>query len=152
MRAGAEFAWWWLALTVGYLLLVTSPAGLEVPVGLVIGALAASLAVAARRAFAPPATVPGFVRRVVLLPVDVAADAVSLTRLLVTGRAFGADCGTLDEIELMDDAAVRVWAVLLTSAAPGSLAADVEERDGGLVLRRHLLTRHHRATAGLGQS
>jgi hypothetical protein len=87
----------------------------------------------------------------VLLPLDVAADAVSLTWLLVTGRAFGADCGTLDEIELTDDGAVQAWAVLLTSAAPGSLAADVEQRDGALVLRRHLLTRHHRTTAGLGQ-
>ncbi len=137
-------------MTVGYLLLVTSPTGLEVPVGLVVGALAASLAVPARRAFDPPTTIPRFVRRLVLLPIDVAADAVSLTRLLVTGHAFRNDCGTLDEIVLEDDDAVRAWAVLLTSAAPGSLAADVEERAGGLVLRRHLLTRQGRVTAGLG--
>jgi multisubunit Na+/H+ antiporter MnhE subunit len=151
MHAAAELALWWLALTAGYLLLITSPSGIEVPVGLVIGALAATAAVAARHAFDPPTTVPAFVRRVVALPLDVAADALSLGRLLVTGRAFRGDVGTVDEIDLVgDDDAVRAWAVLLTSAAPGSVAADVEERDGGLVLRRHRLTGHDRTTAALG--
>lgn len=150
MRTVAEFAWWWLSLTAAYFLLITSPTGLEIPVGFTIGAVAASLAVAARRAFDPPLRVPAFVRRAVLLPIDVAADAVSLTRLLVTGSAFGAGCGTVDEVELVDDEAVRAWGVLLTSAAPGSLAADVDERDGRLVLRRHRITRHDRATAGVG--
>jgi hypothetical protein len=119
-------------------------------VGLVSGALAAYVAIAARRAFDPPSTVPGFVHRSVLLPLDVSADALSLAWLLVTGRAFRSDCGARDEIEIEDDDAVRAWTVLLTSAAPGSLAVDVEERDGGLVLRRHLLTRHARATARVG--
>jgi hypothetical protein len=72
-----------------------------------------------------------------------------MTSLLVTGRAFRADCGTVDEIELADDDATRAWAVLVTSAAPGSLATEVEERDGRLVLRRHLLTRHGRVVAGM---
>lgn len=150
MRAGAEFAWWWLALTAGYLLLITSPTGLEVPVGLVTGAVAASFAVAARRAFDPPVTIPAFVRRVVLLPVDLAADAAALARLLVTGRAFRSGHESVDEIDLEDDEAVRAWAVLLSSAAPGTLATDVEERDGRLVLRRHLMTRNGRTTAELG--
>jgi hypothetical protein len=150
LRLGAEFARWWLALTAGYLLLITSPTGIEVPVGLAVGAVAACFAVAARRAFDPPTSVPAFVRRVVLLPVDVAADAVVLTRSLVTGRAFRSEVGSVDELDLPDDDAVRAWAVLLTSASPGSLAGDVEERDGRLVLRRHLLTRHDRATAELG--
>jgi hypothetical protein len=146
----AELVLWWLALSAGYLLLITSPTGLEVPVGLTIGASAATLAVAARRVFDPPTGIPGFVRRVVALPLDVAADAVDLTRLLVTGRAFAGDRATVDDIELPDDEAVRAWAVLLTSAAPGSLATDVEARDGDLVLRRHALTHHQRTTAGLG--
>ena len=150
MRLGAEFAWWWLALSAGYFLLVASPTGLEVPVGLVIGASAAILAVAARRAFDPPATVPSFIRRVVLVPVDVATDAAELTRLLVTGRALDPDCGWTDRIDLEDDQAVRAWAVLLSSASPGSLAVDVEEHEGRLVLRRHLVTRNHRTTAELG--
>ena len=150
MRLGAEFTRWWLALTAGYLLLVTSPTGVEVPGGLGGGAVAAGFAVVARRAFDPPTEVPAFVRRAVLLPIDVAADALSLTRSLVTGRAFGADPGSVDEIELPDEDAVRAWAVLLVSAAPGSLAADVEHRDDRLVLRRHLLTGHNRATAELG--
>jgi multisubunit Na+/H+ antiporter MnhE subunit len=152
MRAGAEFAGWWLGLTAGYLLLISSVTVLEIAVGLVIGAMAASLAFAARRAFDPPTRVPSFVRRGVLLPLDVAADAVSLTWLLVSGRAFRAGLGTEDEIALEDDDSVRAWAVLMTSAAPGSLAADVEERKSGLALRRHLLTHHDRATAGLGRS
>ena len=111
--------------------------------------MAAAVAVLARRAFEPPTRAPSFVRRAALLPLDVAGDAVTLTRLLVTGRAFRADCGTVDELALPDDGATRAWAVLLTSAAPGSLAAEVEERDDRLVLRRHLLTRHHRATVDL---
>jgi multisubunit Na+/H+ antiporter MnhE subunit len=150
VSAAAELARWWLALTAGYLLLVAPPTRLEFLVGVVIGGAAAILAVTARRAFEPPLSVPAFVRRSVLLPLDVAADAVGMTWLLVTGRAFRADCGTQDEIEIEDDdAAVRAWAVLLTSAAPGSLAADVEERRGRLVLRRHLVTHNDRATAGL---
>ena len=140
---------WWLALTTGYLLLVSSPTGLEVLVGLVVGALAAAVAVVARRAFEPTTTMPAFVRRIALLPLDVAADAVSMTGLLVTGRAFRADCGTVDEMEIPDDDAIRAWAVLMTSSAPGSLATAVEERDGRVVLRRHLLTRHGRVVAGL---
>jgi multisubunit Na+/H+ antiporter MnhE subunit len=149
VRARAELACWWLALTGGYLMLVSSPTGLEIPVGLLIGGLAALAAVAARRAFDPPVTVPSFVRRGVLLPLDLAADAVTLTWLLVTGRALRSACGARDEIELEDDPAVRAWAVLLTSASPGSLAADVEEHDGRLVLRRHLVTGHQRAAATL---
>lgn len=150
MRRGAELAWWWLGLTAGYLLLVTSPTGIEVPVGLVVGAVAAAFAVAARRAFDPPATLPAFVRRVVLLPVDVAVDAATLVRLLVTGRAFRSDPGSVDEVRLENDDAVRAWAVLLTSATPGSLAADVEEREGRPVLHRHRLTRHDRVTVEPG--
>ena len=143
---------WWLALTAGYLLLIPSPTGLEVPVGLLVGASAAAVAVVARRAFEPPTGVPSFVRRAALLPLDVSRDAVLMTRLLVTGRAFRADCGSTDEVELPDDDdAVRAWAVLLTSAAPGSLAADVEERKGRLVLRRHRLTSSGLAAADLGQ-
>ena len=92
---------------------------------------------------------PAFVRRAWLLPLDIASDGVSLTRLLVTGQAFDRGCGTVDAVALEDDEAVRAWAVLLTSAAPGSLAVDVEDRDGRLVLRRHLVTRHHRATSGM---
>jgi multisubunit Na+/H+ antiporter MnhE subunit len=149
MRASVELVCWWLALTAGYLMLVSSPTGLEVPVGVVIGGLAALVAVAARRAFDPPTSAPSFVRRVGLLPLDLLADAVTLTWLLVTGRALRATCGTRDEIEVEDDPAVRAWAVLLTSASPGSLAADVEERDGGLVLRRHLVTGRQRAAEGL---
>jgi multisubunit Na+/H+ antiporter MnhE subunit len=132
-------------------MLVSSPTGLEVPVGFVVGVLAAAVAVAARRAFRPTTKVPAFVRRAILLPVDVAADAVSLTRLLVTGRALRDGCGETDEVELPDDDATRAWAVLLSSATPGSVAVDVEERESGLVLRRHLLTRHHRATAAWGR-
>jgi hypothetical protein len=107
------------------------------------------VAVLARRAFQPATTVPSFVRRAALLPLDLTADAVTMTGLLVTGRAFRADCGTVDEMELRDDDATRAWAVLLTSATPGSFAAEVEESDGRLVLRRHLLTRHGRVVAGL---
>jgi multisubunit Na+/H+ antiporter MnhE subunit len=148
MRLAAEVALWWAASTAVYLLLVTSPTGLEVPVGLAIGAACAAVGVAARRAFRPPTRVPTFVRRVVLLPLDLAADVVTLTRMLVTGEAFRADAGEEDEVVLPDDAGTRVWAVLLTSASPGSLAIDVEERDGSLVLRRHRLTSHHRASEG----
>lgn len=119
-------------------------------VGLVVGGLTAWLAVLARRAFDPPTTVPGFVRRGVLLPRDVAADAVVLARLLVTGHAFRREPGRVDRLRLHDDEAVRAWAVLLTSAAPGTLAVDVEERGKRLVLHRHLLTGSSRATAELG--
>jgi hypothetical protein len=146
-----EYAVWWLALSAVYFLLITSPTGLEVPVGLAIGAAAAAVAVVARRAFRPSTSVPSFVRRMVLLPLDIGFDAVEMTRLLVSGRAFLSDCGTLDHVDLPDDDATRVWAVLLTSAAPGSLAADVGEDGGRLVLRRHLLTRSGRATAAVGR-
>jgi multisubunit Na+/H+ antiporter MnhE subunit len=147
-RPAAEFALWWAASTAGYLLLITSPTGLEVPVGIAVGAASALVGVAARRAFQPPTRVPAFVRRALLLPLDVAADTVTLTRLLLTGRAFAADAGEEDEVVLPDDDGTRVWAVLLTSAAPGSLALDVEERDDALVMRRHRLTSHHRASDG----
>jgi hypothetical protein len=72
--------------------------------------------------------------------------------LLVTGRVLRADVGDLDDVLLPDDdddEATRAWAVLLASAAPGSLTVDVEERDGRSVLRRHRLTSRSRATAGL---
>jgi multisubunit Na+/H+ antiporter MnhE subunit len=144
-RLAAEIALWWAASTAGYLLLVTSPTGIEAPVGIAVGAACAVVGVAARRAFRPTTRVPEFVRRALLLPVDVAADTVTLTRLLLTGEAFRADAGEEDEVVLPDDDGIRVWAVLLTSASPGSLAADVEERDDDtLVLRRHRLTDHHR--------
>ncbi|HET8665359.1 MAG TPA: hypothetical protein VFM08_13665 [Nocardioides sp.] len=120
------------------------------PVGLVVGGVGAWFAVAARRAFDPPTDLPTFVRRAILLPLDIAADAVVLARLLVSRRVLGSDPGSDDEVRLDDDDAVRAWAVLLTSAAPGSLAVEVEERDEAVVLRRHRLTRHDRATAELG--
>jgi Na+/glutamate symporter len=86
----------------------------------------------------------------VWLPVDIVSDAVVLTRLLVAGRALRDDIGALEHVRLPDDAvATRAWAVLLTSAAPGSLTLDVEQRAARPVLRRHRLTSHSRATAGL---
>jgi multisubunit Na+/H+ antiporter MnhE subunit len=149
VRVMLGFALWWLTLSAAYLLLVSSPTGIEVPVGLLVGAAAAAAGMAGRRAFDPPATVPRFVRRAVLLPLDIAGDTVSLTRLLLTGRAFRADCGEVEELVLHDDDdATRAWAVLLTSAAPGSLATDVEDRGSHLVLRRHRLTPHTRAGDG----
>jgi multisubunit Na+/H+ antiporter MnhE subunit len=151
MRLVVELALWWSALTAGYLLLVTSPTGLEVAVGVAVGCASAAAGVAARRAFRPPSTVPGFVRRVVLLPADVAADTVSLTRALVSGRAFTSDFGAVDEVVLPDtDDATRAWSVLLVSASPGSLAMDVEDRGGRLVLSRHRLTAHHHVSATAG--
>jgi multisubunit Na+/H+ antiporter MnhE subunit len=148
MRLVPEAATWWLASTAAYLLLVPSPTGLEVPVGFAIGAVCALVGVAARRAFRPPTRVPSFVRRVVVLPLDLLADAVTLTRMVLTGEAFRAEAGDEDEVVLPDDDETRAWAVLLTSASPGSVAADVEERDDSLVLRRHALTPHHRASDG----
>jgi multisubunit Na+/H+ antiporter MnhE subunit len=147
-RAAAEALLWWAASTAVYLMLVASPTGAEVPAGIAVGAASALVGVAARRAFRPPTRVPAFVRRALLLPVDVAGDTVTLTRLLLSGRAFAADAGEEDDVVLPVDDGTRVWAVLLTSASPGSLAADVEERDDVLVLRRHRLTSHHRASEG----
>jgi multisubunit Na+/H+ antiporter MnhE subunit len=148
MRVVAEALLWWAASTAVYLLLITSPTGIEVPVAVSVGAVCALLGVATRRAFRPPTHVPSFVRRALLLPVDLAADTVTLTWMLVTGEAFRADVGEEEEVVLPDDDETRAWAVLLTSASPGSLAADVEERDDSLVLRRHRLTPHHRVTDG----
>jgi hypothetical protein len=148
MRLAAEAVAWWLASTALYLLLVTSPTGIEVPVAVGVGSVCAAVGVAARRAFRPPTHVPPFVRRAVLLPLDLVTDTVTLTRLVLTGGAFRADAGDEDEVLLPDDDETRAWAVLLTSAAPGSLAADVEERDGSLVLRRHRLTPSSRVTDG----
>jgi len=147
-RLAAELALWWAASTAGYLLLVTSPTGIEAAIGIAVGAACAVVGVVARRAFRPTTRVPAFVRRALLLPLDVAADTATLTRLLLTGEAFRADAGEEDEVVLPDDDGIRVWAVLLTSASPGSLAADVEERDDSLVLRRHRLTNHHRVSDG----
>lgn len=150
MHIGLEYAAWWLGLTLGYLGLVTSPTGWEIVAGLVVGAAVSAVAVLARRAFLPALRAPSFVRRAVLLPVDVASDALELSWLLLTGRVFGADCGELDGVDLPDDREeTRAWAVLLASAAPGSLTVDVEERDGHAVLRRHRLTGSSRATAAL---
>jgi multisubunit Na+/H+ antiporter MnhE subunit len=150
MRVRLEYAAWWLGLTLAYLGLVTSPTGWEIVAGLLVGAGVSAVAVLARRAFDPALRAPSFVRRAVLLPVDVASDALALTWLLLSGRAFGADCGDLDRVDLPDDREeTRAWAVLLASAAPGSLTVDVEERDGHPVLCRHRLTGHSRATAAL---
>jgi hypothetical protein len=148
LRLAAEVVLWCAASTAVYLLLIPSPTGVEIPAGLAIGAATALVGVASRRAFGPPTRVPSFVRRVLLLPVDLAGDVVTLTWLLVTGRAFRSGAGNEDEVVLPDDDSTRVWAVLLTSASPGSLAADVEERDGRLVLRRHQMTQHHRVSDG----
>jgi hypothetical protein len=116
----------------------------------VVAAIAATAAVLARRAFDPALRIPSFVRRAVLLPVDVAVDAVRLAWLLVSGRAFRAGVGERDRVSLPDDGAeTRAWAVLLASAAPGSLAVDVEEHHGRAVLHRHRLTPRGRATAAL---
>ena len=147
MRMTAEALLWGLTSTALYLLLVTSPTGLEVPVGIAIGAVCAAVGMVTLRAFRPPTQVPSFVRRILLLPVDLAGDTVTLTRMVLTGEAFRAE-GEEDEVVLPDDDQTRAWAVLLTSAAPGSLAADVEERDDSLVLRRHRLTGHHHVTDG----
>lgn len=144
-----ELVLWWLSLTAFYLLLITSPTGIEVPVGLAVGGTGAVLAVAGRRAFGPASRLPTFLRYVAWLPVDIAADAVTMCRLLLTGRAFRHDAGSVEQLTLDDDLAQRTWAVILVSASPGSLAAEVEERDGKLLLTKHRLTRHDRAIAGL---
>jgi hypothetical protein len=150
VRTSARLAGWWLLLSAGYLGLLSTPTGGEIPLALLIGGAAAVAGVLGRRAFDPAVRAPRFVRRAVWLPVDVVADAVVLIRLLVTGRALRADVGELDDVLLPDDGeATRAWAVLLTSAAPGSLTVDVEQRAGRAVLRRHRLTSHSRATAGL---
>jgi hypothetical protein len=150
VREATQLAGWWLLLSAGYLGLLSSPTGWEIPLALVIGGAAAVTGVLGRRAFEPAVLAPEFVRRAGWLPVDVVRDAVVLTRLLLTGRALRADCGELDDVPLPgDDEATRAWAVLLTSAAPGSLTIDVESRHGRPVLRRHRLTSPGRATADL---
>jgi hypothetical protein len=152
VRTAAQLTGWWLLFSAGYLGLLSSPTGWEIPLALTIGGAAVVTGVLGRRAFDPAVRAPGFVRRAVWLPVDVVADAVVLIRLLVTGRVLRADVGDLDDVLLPDDdddEATRAWAVLLASAAPGSLTVDVEERDGRSVLRRHRLTSRSRATAGL---
>jgi multisubunit Na+/H+ antiporter MnhE subunit len=150
MRIRVEYAAWWLGLTMAYLGLVTSPTGWEIAAGLVVGAIVAAVAVLARRAFEPAFRAPSFVRRVVLLPVDVATDAVALSWLLLSGRALRTGCGELDRVTLPDDSSeTRAWAVLLTSAAPGSLAVDVEQHGGRAVLSRHRLTTGSRSLAAL---
>jgi hypothetical protein len=154
VRTAAQLTGWWLLFSAGYLGLLSSPTGWEIPLALTIGGAAVVTGVLGRRAFEPAVRAPGFVRRAVWLPVDVVADAVVLIRLLVTGRVLRADVGDLDDVLLPDDdddddEATRAWAVLLASAAPGSLTVDVEERDGRSVLRRHRLTSRSRATAGL---
>jgi hypothetical protein len=150
VRGAWRLAVWWLLLSSGYLGLVSSPTGWEIPLALGIGGAAAVVAVLSRRAFKPALRAPGFVRRAAWLPVDVVSDAAVLVRLLVTGRAVRSDCGVFDEISLPDDREeTRAWAVLLTSAAPGSLTVDVETREGQATLRRHLMTSVGRASAGL---
>jgi multisubunit Na+/H+ antiporter MnhE subunit len=150
MRFGLEYTAWWLALTIAYLGLVTSPAGWEIVAGLLVGAIVATVAVLARRAFQPALRAPAFVRRAGWLPVDVALDTLTMVRMLLSGRALRADFGERDRLTLADDSPERrAWAVLLTSAAPGSLALDVEEQRGHAVLLRHRLTDRGRAAAGL---
>jgi hypothetical protein len=150
VRGAAQLACWWLLLSAGYLGLLSSPTGWEIPLAVVIGGACAVTGVLGRRAFDPAVRAPGFMRGAVWLPVDVLSDAMVMIRLLLQGRAVPADAGELDDVPLPDDdEATRAWAVLLTSAAPGSLTVDVEDRDGRPVLRRHRLTSHSRATAGL---
>lgn len=150
MCGGAQLVGWWLLLSAGYLGLLSSPTGWEIPLALVIGGAAALTGLVGGRAFDPAVRAPGFVRWAAWLPVDVVADAIVLARLLLTGRALRGPGSELDDVPLPDDdEATRAWAVLLTSAAPGSLCVDVEQSDGGTVLRRHRLTSHNRATAGL---
>jgi hypothetical protein len=150
VRGGAQLAGWWLLLSIGYLGLLSSPSGWEIPLALVIGGASALTGLLGLRAFDPAVRPPAFVARALWLPVDVVRDALVLTGLLLTGRALREGAGELDEVPLPHgDDATRCWAVLLTSAAPGSLALDVEQRDGGPVLRRHRLTSGGRATAGL---
>jgi hypothetical protein len=150
VRETAQLAAWWLLLGGGYLGLVSSPTGWEIPLAVAVGGAAAVTGLLGQRAFDPAGRAPAFVRRAVWLPVDVVTDAVVLIRLLLTGRALGAGCGELDEVPLPDEAeSTRAWAVLLTSASPGSLTVDVEPRNGRTVLRRHRLTSTSRATAEL---
>ena len=151
VRTAAELAVWWLLSTGAYLGLVSSPTGWEIPLALWVGGAAAVLAVLGRSAFRPAVRAPAFVRGAAWLPVDLVTDATALTRSLLSGRALRSECGVFDEVPLPDDQeATRAWAVLLTSAAPGSLTVDVEEReDGGTVLRRHRMSAPGRASAGL---
>jgi hypothetical protein len=150
VRGGARFAGWWLVLSAGYLGLLSSRTGWEFLLALVIGGAAALIGLLGHRAFDPAVRAPGFARGAVWLPIDVVRDAVVLAGLLLTGRALRGDVGELDGVPLPDgDEATRAWAVLLTSAAPGSLAVDVEERDGRSVLRRHRLTPRGRSTVRL---
>jgi len=149
MRLPAALGLWWSGLTLLYLLLVTSPVGVETAVGLAVGLASAVLAVAGARAFEPPSRVPGFVRSAVWLPVDVVGDAVILIRDLVTGAAFRTDAGAVRRVPLDDRVETRAWAVLLASAAPGSMAVEVEDEHAGLALRVHRMTPRGRALAGI---
>lgn len=150
MRVWAEYAVWWLLLGYLYLRLITTPGGWELPIAAALATTGAAMAVLGRRAFSPATELPDFARRLVLLPVDVATDAARLTRLLVTGQAFLATCGRTGEGRLDDDRpAFRAWAVLLMSAAPGSLAVDSRTEDGHTVLLVHRLTPPGRVTADL---
>jgi multisubunit Na+/H+ antiporter MnhE subunit len=141
------FVVWWLALFGTYALLVGSSLSYEeVVAGAALAVLAATLAVAAVRAFDPPRRVPGFAGRMVWLPRDVAVDAVRLTahvlRLLLLPLSLPGVGGTSSRARVVgrtrgsrDD--VLAYAVIAASASPGGYVVQVQ--DDGRTLDLHRL-------------
>lgn len=155
----AELTGWWLFLYGGYLALISARSGWELVVGVVIAGSCAALGATSRRAFAAAVRPPRFVRRALWLPIDVAVDAVAMTRLLVTGSAWRIK-GSLLRIRLPeagDGRAERAYAVLLASASPGGVAVDVEGdgdgdgESGETTMTVHRLTGGGKATEALNR-
>jgi len=136
-----EYVVWWCGLWVGYLGLVTSPTGWEIPLGAAIAAAAAAVGVLGRRAFRPPGRFPAVAGRGARIPLEVVRDTWVLVRLLVSGRVFREEVGEFETVRLAEqDASGRAWSVLLASAAPASVAVDIEGSD-------HPRLRVHRLSA-----
>lgn len=143
MRHLPEFLFWEAACT-GVWLLTTSSIGTpELVAALVCALPCAVLAVLARHAvegsWLPRA---GWTRWLLPLPVAAVADTARVLRLAVVsllGRPVPA--GEVRTLTLTHDRAGRQWrarqsaAVVLVSAAPGTVVLDVEPDDGETVLQ-----------------
>ena len=149
-RRTAEAAAWWVALTAGYLVLVSTVTTAEMVLGALLAGLATVVGILVIGPFRPDPP-PRHVRwrSVLWLPVDVVRDVGATTVAVARSLAGAGHVGREEDVVLLPQAdgeaeSLRTYAVLLLSASPGTYVERLEQagehhRDRGDRARLHRL-------------